>query len=623
MREFNTGSFPRLLSFMLGSMSKWVYDESPTEGLKFEKPLAALKEQISNSGSKVFQGMVESLLLKNTHRTTIEMVPSKSMEAELIEDEQKRLAAIKSNMSEEDLEQIIAKTAELKNLQATDDPPEARATIPSLQLSDLKREATDYPISVTENEANSGVTVVRHELGSTSGIAYTALGLDVSMLSFEDVPLLPLLTRIMMETGAGEYDSVALSQRIGMYTGGISVELFDTPVKRSDLEGNVITDCETMVTKLVIKGKATSENIDELFSLFKLILTDAKLDSQAKVVEMLKEKKSRMESSIQGSGHSYALGRMRARYTAAGYIDEKLGGISHLTYVKTLLEQAENDWPSLLSKLENIRSMILGHPAVRDGAFLDITGDSAVMQNIQPAINQLLETLPGYNNSDKLPNFYNQEHPWVTAAKLEMSDRAPLIDEGFVVPTQVSYVGKGGRIYDSGETLSGSATVVARFLRTGYLWDHVRVIGGAYGGMCTFAQGSGFFGFLSYRDPNLSKTLDVYDAAADALMAAADELEKDSQALATAIIGTIGDMDGALSPDQKGWTAFSNWITGQSMEDRQRFRDEVLNTKASDFRDFAHRLRNMKNPSVAVVSSKAAFEAASKEGKVLTLTEVL
>jgi presequence protease len=604
-------------------MSKWIYDESPTEGLKFEKPLAELKQKISHSGSKVFQDIVENLLLKNTHRTTIEMVPSKSMEAELLEDEQKRLEAIKASMSNEDLEEVIAKTFELKRLQATEDPPEARATIPTLQLSDLKREVTDYPITVTENESNSGITVVRHELGSTSGIAYAALGLDVSMLSFEDVPLLPLLTRIMMETGAGQYDPVALSQRIGMYTGGISVELLDTPVKRSDLNGNVITDCETMVTKLVIKGKATTENIDELFSLFKLILTDARLDSQAKVIEMLKEKKSRMESSIQGSGHSYALGRMRARYTAAGYIDEKLSGISHLSYVKALLEQAENDWPTLLSKLEKIRNSILEHPAVRDGTFLDITGDSAVMQNIQPAVNQLLQTLPGSNNGEKLQDFYTQDHPWVIAAKSEMSNNAPLIDEGFVVPTQVSYVGKGGRIYDSGETLSGAATVVARFLRTGYLWDHVRVIGGAYGGMCTFAQGSGFFGFLSYRDPNLSKTLDVYDAAADALMAAADELEKDPQLLETAIIGTIGDMDGALSPDQKGWTAFSNWITRQSKDDRQKFRDEVLNAKASDFRDFAQRLRNMKNPSVAVVSSKAAFEAASKEGKILTLTEVL
>lgn len=623
MREFNTGSFPRLLSFMLGSMSKWIYDESPTEGLKFEEPLAALKAKIDESGSKVFQDLIRDLLVKNTHRTTIEMVPSKTMEAELLKDEQDRLAAIKASMSDEQLEDVIAKTIELKKIQAAEDPPEARATIPSLQLSDLKREVPEYPIAVSENESNSGVTVVRHEMGSTSGIAYAALGLDISMLPLEDIPLLPLLTRIMMETGAGDYDSVALSQRIGIYTGGIGVDILDTPVKRTGVAGNIITDCEAMVTKLVIKGKATSENMDELFALFKLILTDAKLDSQSKVVEMLKEKKARMESSIQGSGHSYALGRMRARYTAAGYIDEKMGGISHLTVVKELLDQAENDWPTLLARLQKIRSSILEHPAVRDGMFLDITGDAAVLKNVEPSIEAFINELPGSNNGQKLPDFYGQNHPWVEEAKKEMAERAPLADEGFVVPTQVSYVGKGGRIYDNGEALSGSATVVSRFLRTGYLWDHVRVMGGAYGGMCTFAQGSGFFGFLSYRDPNLAKTLDIYDAAADALMAAADELEQDPQALATAIIGTIGDMDGALSADQKGWTAFTRWMTRETAEDRQRFRDEVLNTKASDFRDFAERLRNMKNPSVAVVSSKAAFEAAAKDGKVLTLMDVV
>ena len=148
-------------------------------------------------------------------------------------------------------------------------------------------------------------------------------------------------------------------------------------------------------------------------------------------------------------------------------------------------------------------------------------------------------------------------------------------------------------------------------------------MGGAYGGFCVFAQGSGFFGFLSYRDPNLSKTLDVYDAAADALMASADELERNPEALATAIIGAIGDMDGAKSPDQKGWTAFNRWIANESAEQRQKFRLEILSTTPADFRDFAERLRNMKEPSIAVVSSKAAFEVAAKEGKVLTLTEVV
>jgi hypothetical protein len=147
-------------------------------------------------------------------------------------------------------------------------------------------------------------------------------------------------------------------------------------------------------------------------------------------------------------------------------------------------------------------------------------------------------------------------------------------------------------------------------------------MGGAYGGFCTFSPFSGYFSFLSYRDPNLDKTIDVYDAAADALIAAADALENNPEALATAIIGTIGDMDGALSPDQKGAAAMQRWLINESSEYRQKYRDEVLNTKASDFREFAERLKGLKLPSVAVVSSKGAFETAAKAGKVLELTDV-
>jgi len=215
MREFNTGSFPKYLSFMLGANSKWLYEESPTSGLKFEKPLAELKATIAESGSKVFTDMIKEMLVDNTHRTTVELAPSKTMEEELLKEEQDRLAAIKAQLSEEELNEIVTKTAELKKLQAQDDSPEARATIPSLELSDLKREATEYPIAVTENENDSGVTVVRHELGSTSGIAYVSLAVDLSRLPLEDASLLPLFTKVMMETGAGEYDSVALSRKIG------------------------------------------------------------------------------------------------------------------------------------------------------------------------------------------------------------------------------------------------------------------------------------------------------------------------------------------------------------------------------------------------------------------------
>jgi len=364
----------------------------------------------------------------------------------------------------------------------------------------------------------------------------------------------------MKETGAGEYDSVALSRKIGTHTGGVSVNLLTTAVHAEGSDESVSSSGENMLTKLIIKGKATSENMDELFSIFKLILTEAKLDSQTKVLELLKETRSRLESTIQGAGHSIANSRIKARYRVGGYLDEIMGGISYLDTVKALLKQAEDDWPSLLARLENIRDTILDSSTCRSGMMVDITGDKTVLESIQPNVEKFLSELPGDSKGGKLPNFYNEIHPWVPEAKKRMAEMTPIMDEGFVVPTQVSYVGKGGMLYEEGERIPGSAAVAARFLRTGYLWDHVRVMGGAYGGFCTFSPFSGLFSFLSYRDPNLAKTIDVYDAAADALMAAADALEDDKEALETAIIGTIGDMDGALSPDQKGNTSFQRFL---------------------------------------------------------------
>jgi Zn-dependent M16 (insulinase) family peptidase len=314
---------------------------------------------------------------------------------------------------------------------------------------------------------------------------------------------------------------------------------------------------------------------------------------------------------------------MKARYRVGGYIDEIMKGISYLDTVKALLKQAQDDWPTLLARLENMRSTILDESICRSGMVLDVTGEKKVLDDIQSSMRKFLDDLPGDATGNKYPNFYNEVHPWVPAAKKRMAEDAPLVDEGFVVPTQVSYVVKSGLLYDEGERIPGSAQVVARFLRTGYLWDYVRVMGGAYGGFCTFSPFSGFFSFLSYRDPNLEKTLDVYDAAAEYLLQAADALENDPEALATAIIGTIGDLDGALSPDQKGYAQFQRWIINESAEHRQKIRDEILATKPSDFRDFALRLKQMKDPSVAVVSSKGAFETAAKAGKMMTLKDVL
>ena len=245
------------------------------------------------------------------------------------------------------------------------------------------------------------------------------------------------------------------------------------------------------------------------------------------------------------------------------------------------------------------------------------------VSSIHVMVSNFLSNLPGDSNASKLQNFYSEPHPWVNEIKKEMAANAPIADEGFVVPTQVSYVGKGGRLYDIGEAVSGSSAVVSRFMGTGYMWDNIRVIGGAYGGFCQFDPRDGVFSFLSYRDPNLAGSIDVYDGAADALLKSAEDLENNPEALTTAIIGAIGDMDGALSPDQKGSIQFKRWLTRESPEKRQKYRDDVLNTTAADFKAFAERLKALKDPSSAVVSSKAAFEDAAKAGKEFTLKNVM
>lgn len=158
---------------------------------------------------------------------------------------------------------------------------------------------------------------------------------------------------------------------------------------------------------------------------------------------------------------------MKARYRPSAYADEMMAGITQLETLRGLLEQAENDWPSLLARLEKIRETILDRTTCRDGMFLDLTADATVLSAVQPAVADFLNSLPGDSNGKKLPDFYKEEHPWVAPLKEKMAELTPLGNEGFIVPTQVSYVGKAGLLYDAGDTVDGSAKVVSSFLKTG------------------------------------------------------------------------------------------------------------------------------------------------------------
>eukprot|EP00466_Bigelowiella_natans_P016747 jgi/Bigna1/54816/estExt_Genewise1Plus.C_440058 len=592
LREFNTGGFPKGLMLMLGALEEWIYGGDPLNGMRFEKDLASLKQRLKD-GEPVFQNIIKSMLIDNTHRVTVSMAPDTQLEAKDQEEERKELDGIKSSMSADDVKKIVEETKLLKEAQAAEDPPEAVATMPTLSLSDLDKKQRDIPIKVEDHK--EGTKLVTHAL-STSGIMYLDMALNLQALPMEDLPLIPLFERLLTEAGTQGKDAVALSQYIGTHTGGLGVSHFIS----QKANGAAVGDPSSVLGYLTLRAKCVPEKVDTMLDIAEEVLTTAKLDNRQRAIEILKETKAGLEAAIVGSGHRYAAGRLSSRFTVADHIGEKMGGLDYLATVKEMLEQAENDdtWPALQKRLEGIRSALLCTKGDKR-MIINLTADQELLDSSRSQIDKFVDRMHGNSIGDASAT---KLHDWAEEAKMEAAE-----NEGFPVPTQVNYVGFGGQLFKSGEEMSGSAQVISKFLSTGFLWDQVRVIGGAYGGFCGIDPVSGLFRFLSYRDPNLQGTVDNYKAAADFLA----NIELTQEELEKAVIGTIGDIDSPTSPDQKGFTSLTRWLVGREHADLQRRRDQILGTTVNDFKEFGKRLQQLNTEAKAVViGSGQAFEEA-------------
>ncbi|KAK6805735.1 hypothetical protein RDI58_003520 [Solanum bulbocastanum] len=577
LRENNTGSFPRGLALMLRSIGKWVYDMDPFEPLKYQKPLEALKARIAKEGSKaVFGPLMDQYILRNPHRVTVEMQPDPEKASREEQIEKETLDKVKASMTQEDLAELARATHELRLKQETPDPPEALKSVPSLSLQDIPREPVLVP---TEIGDINGVKVLKHDL-FTNDVLYAEVVFNLSSLKQDLLPLVPLFCQSLLEMGTKDLDFVQLNQLIGRKTGGLSVYPFT-----SSVHGKV-EPC----SKIIVRGKAMSQRTEDLFYLINRVLQDVQLDDQKRFKQFVSQSRSRMENRLRGSGHSIAAARMGAKLNVAGWISEQMGGVSYLEFLKVLEDQVEKDWPQISSSLEEIRKSLLS----KNGCLINLTADGKNLNNAEKHISKFLDLLPSTS--------LGESAAW--SAQLSRSN------EAFVVPTQVNYVGKAANLYEAGYELKGSAYVISNYISNTWLWDRVRVSGGAYGGFCGFDSHSGVFSFLSYRDPNLLKTLDVYDGTSSFLK----ELEMDEDALTKAIIGTIGDVDSYQLPDAKGYSSLLRYLLGVTDEERQRRREEILSTSLEDFRKFGDVMEAVKDKGVVVaVASPDDVEAANKE----------
>ncbi len=572
LRENNTGSFPRGLNLMLRALTTWLYDSDPLVLLAFEAPLEKLKSRLA-SDPRFFEQMIVRFFLDNHHRTTLVLEPDPDLAAREEAEEREQLKAVREALQPAQVQEIIANTRELKRRQELPDPPEALETIPTLTLADLDRANKPIPLAIGEK---AGVRTLYHDL-FTNGIFYLDMGLNLHSLKQEHLPYVALFGRALIEIGTEKEDFVVLTQRISGKTGGIRPEVF-TSASKGDERGTLW---------LFLRGKSTLPRVEDFLQILRDVLLTLRLDNRERFRQMVLEEKARQEQKLVPGGHQIVNLRLRSHFSKADWAAEQMGGVSFLLFLRELARRVDEDWPSVLATLEEIRRILVR----RENVLINVTVDEAGWVQSESKIAAFLGELPSGSVVEQrwLPEY-------------------PPRFEGMAIPAQVNYVGKGANLYDLGYQFQGSAQVISGYLRSSWLWDRIRVQGGAYGAFCMFDRISGTMTFVSYRDPNLLQTLDNFDRSVDFLRGS----ELSDNELTKAIIGAIGNIDTYLLPDAKGFVSMLRHLTGDSEEDRQRMREEILATTAADFKAFADVLDRFRTEGIVkVLGPQSALDDSS------------
>jgi Zn-dependent M16 (insulinase) family peptidase len=574
LRENNTGQFPRGLSLMFRTLTSWLYGGDPVARMAFEAPLNEIKSRVA-AGERYFEGLIQTYMLDNCHRTTVVLKPEPGLAQREDAAEKERLAQARSTMDQSDLLSIVENTHALKLRQETPDSPESLATIPVLRVADLDRLNKQIPLEVLEQE---GCQVLYHDL-FTNGIFYLDVGFNLQALPQELLPYISLFGRAMVEMGTDTEDFVKFSLRIGRSTGGIRpATLVSSKPGKDD-----------SAAWLFLRGKATIPQTDDLLAILHDVLHMVNLDNRERFRQMVLEEKASLEAQLVPMGHRFVNTRLRARFDQAGWVAEGIGGISYLFFLRDLARDVDEDWAGVLKKLLLMRRFLFN----RQVMLCNVTLDNINWGQVKPRLEKFLASLP--LSQATYANWIPQGFP-------------PY--EGLIIPAQVNYVGKGASLYQLGFDYHASWNVALNYLRATWLWERVRVQGGAYGGHCMFDHRSGVLTYYSYRDPNLLSTLANYDGAGQFLRT----LDLSRSELEKSIIRTIGDMDTYMLPDARGYTSMGRYLVGETDEVRQIYRDQALAATLEDFQAFGEVLDRVKeNGSVVVLGSQEAIEAAGHE----------
>ncbi len=534
-READYGSHPKGLMMGLQVMESWLYEDSePFRHIEANASFASLKEEIEKG---YFEELIRKYLIDNSHKSILKVVPVAGLTAKREEKLQAELQAYKETLKPEEIDRIIRDAKALEVYQEEPSSQEDLLKIPLLTRADIKKEAAEF---INEIRDVGGTTVLFHNV-FTNGIGYLRFVFDIKKVPAELFPYIGILKSALTRVDTENYSFSDLFNEINVNTGGMET------VVNTYLDANDMTRYKAT---LEIKVKVLYENIDKAFALVKEIVLHSKYQDAKRLYEIIAEMKSKMETMMSSSGHSLAAMRALSYFSETAAIAQQVNGLPQFRLLEELEENFEDKKVELTHKLETLVSYIFRE----ENLMVDYTA-----------------TEEGYTGIEERVTMFKKELFKTPVSGTPFIPKLQKKNEGFMTAGQVQYVCRAGNFREKGLPYTGALKVLKVMMGYEYLWNQVRVKGGAYGCMSNFTK-SGDSYFVSYRDPNLAKTVEVYEQAADFIK----NYQADERAITQFIIGAISEMDIPMTPATKGSYSLGGYMTNLTFAEVQKSRDELL-----------------------------------------------
>ena len=571
-READFGQFPKGLLFGLNCLDSWLFDDmKPFIHLECLGTFAKLRKAVDTD---YFEKLIQEYLLDNTHGSSVTVKPKRGLGNEREEALAKELSDYKASLSDEEIKKLIEDTEHLKKYQEEPSSDEDLRKLPMLTRADMKKNA--MPFSNIEDELLD-VKVVRHDIES-NGIDYISFLFDADDFAQSELGYLGFFTNALGLVSTEKYSYTDLANATNIYTGGISTGTASHPD---------IKDRNNFVFKFEVKLKVLEKNLDKALELMEQMLLTSDFTDTKRLGELVAQIKARLQANLSSSGHLVAAMRSMSSFSRYALYQDELKGVAFYRSICHIEKELSESPKSVSDKLAAIAKKLFA----RNRMLISFTGNNEAYGNAKPSLEKVIA---GF---DKMSVVGNQAEVHFNTAK-----------EAFIDASQIQYVAKTGDFICEGYEYTGALRLLRIILSYDYLWINVRVKGGAYGCMNTFLR-SGESYFVSYRDPNLSDTLDVYDRIPEYIKS----FSPDERDMTKYIIGTFSALDTPMNPEAKGSRSLSAYLEGITYEQIQKERNEILNAQPEDIRRLADLVEAvLKKDSICVIGNENMIKESAR-----------